>query len=231
MGVACCSDITFNNDARRECICSLTAACFLTRTPAYSLIRRDVNVSVWYSSVALRQMSHLCGPIQWCGDFTSKWHGGKAYLIPGLPNNCWLARRTFRFFPLLVFDVLLLILRARGGAVGWGTALQTGRSRLRFPIMSVEFFTHCDPGVDSASKISEYQEYFLGVKAAGVYCWQPYHLHVPIVYKPGSLSLLEPWGPVQACNGTALPFYSWCSKQEFWNSVLLPSGVPPTKFL
>jgi hypothetical protein len=30
---------------------------------------------------------------------------------------------------------------------------------------------------------------------------------VPIVLKSGSLNLLEPYGPVQACNGTALPFY------------------------
>jgi hypothetical protein len=27
-----------------------------------------------------------------------------------------------------------------GGAVGWGTALQAGRSRVRFPIVSLEFF-------------------------------------------------------------------------------------------
>ena len=26
---------------------------------------------------------------------------------------------------------------ARGGAVGWGTALQTGRSRVRFPMVSL----------------------------------------------------------------------------------------------
>ena len=44
-----------------------------------------------------------------------------------------------------------------------------------------------------------------GVKAAGSYGWQPYHLHVPIVLKSGSLKLLEPSGPVQACNGIALP--------------------------
>ena len=31
-------------------------------------------------------------------------------------------------------------LGARGGAVGWGTALQVGRSRVRFPIVSLEFF-------------------------------------------------------------------------------------------
>jgi len=45
-----------------------------------------------------------------------------------------------------------------------------------------------------------------GVKVAGAYGWQPYHIHVPIVLKYGSLNLLEPSGPVQACNGIALPF-------------------------
>jgi len=44
-----------------------------------------------------------------------------------------------------------------------------------------------------------------GVKAASAYGSQPYHLHVPIVLKSGSLNLLEPSGPVQACNGIALP--------------------------
>ena len=29
---------------------------------------------------------------------------------------------------------------ARSGAVGWGTALQTGRSRARFPMVSLKFF-------------------------------------------------------------------------------------------
>ena len=61
------------------------------------------------------------------------------------------------------------------------------------------------PGVDSTSNRNEYQEYFLGVKAAGAYGWQPYHLHVPIVLKYGSLNLLEPSGSVQTCNGIALP--------------------------
>jgi hypothetical protein len=31
------------------------------------------------------------------------------------------------------------------------------------------------------------------------------HLHVPTVSKSGILNLLEPSGPVQACNGIALP--------------------------
>jgi len=48
-----------------------------------------------------------------------------------------------------------------------------------------------------------------GVKAAGGYGWQPYHLHAPIVLKSGSLSLLETSGPIQACNGIAVPFTTY----------------------
>jgi hypothetical protein len=33
-----------------------------------------------------------------------------------------------------------LVFVARGGAVGWGTVLQAGRSRIRFPMVSLEFF-------------------------------------------------------------------------------------------
>jgi hypothetical protein len=47
-----------------------------------------------------------------------------------------------------------------------------------------------------------------GVKVVGAYGWQPYHLHVPIVLKYGSHNFLEPKGPVQACNGIALPLHS-----------------------
>jgi hypothetical protein len=52
----------------------------------------------------------------------------------------------------------------RSGAVGWGTVLQVGRSRIRIPMVSLEFFIDidCGPGVDSASKRNDYQEYFLG---------------------------------------------------------------------
>jgi len=81
-------------------------------------------------------------------------------------------------------------------------------------MVSLEFFIdiirpHYGPGVDSASNRNEYQEYFLGgggVKAAGAYGFQPYHLRVLIVLKSGSLNFLEPSEPVQACNGIALPF-------------------------
>ena len=38
------------------------------------------------------------------------------------------------------FWYLKLSKGARGGADGWGTALQTGRLRVRFPMVSLEFF-------------------------------------------------------------------------------------------
>jgi hypothetical protein len=59
---------------------------------------------------------------------------------------------------------------ARGGAVGRGTALQTGRSQVRSPMVSLtkSFWPHYGLGVDSASNRNEYQERLLGaVKAAG----------------------------------------------------------------
>jgi hypothetical protein len=55
---------------------------------------------------------------------------------------------------------------ARGSVVGWGTMLQAGRSRVRFPMRSLDFFfsiylsfqPHYGLGVDSAPNRNEYQE-------------------------------------------------------------------------
>ena len=55
-----------------------------------------------------------------------------------------------------------------------------------------------------------------GVKVASAYGWQPYHLQVPIVLKSGNLNLLEPSGPVLACNVITIPVHTrhigchWC---------------------
>jgi hypothetical protein len=59
------------------------------------------------------------------------------------------------------------------------------------------------PWINSTSK-NEYQDN-LGGKGGRCVRLTTYHLHVPIVKKSGGLNLLEPCGPVQACNGTALP--------------------------
>jgi len=93
---------------------------------------------------------------------------------------------------------------ACSGAVGWGTALQTGRLRVRFPMVSLEFF------IDLTQPLTEMSTRNISwrVKAASAEGWQPYHFHdVPIVLKTGSLKLLEHSGPVQACNGIALSLH------------------------
>ena len=43
-------------------------------------------------------------------------------------------------FIITLFNVSNILLGARGGAVGCGIALQAGRSRVRFPMVSLEFF-------------------------------------------------------------------------------------------
>ena len=91
----------------------------------------------------------------------------------------------------------------RGGAVGWGTALQVGRSRVRFPMVSLEFFIDIilpvalGPGVDSASKRNEYQEYFLegkGGRCVGL-----------TTLPPSCADCLEIWKPQPPGNLRASP--------------------------
>jgi hypothetical protein len=54
------------------------------------------------------------------------------------------------------FRILLFTVGTRWRS-GWGTALQTGMSRVRFPMVSLDFFrSHYGPGVDSASNRNEY---------------------------------------------------------------------------
>ena len=55
------------------------------------------------------------------------------------------------------------------------------------------FRSHYGPGVDSASNINEYQEYFLRVNAAGADNLPP---SCAVVMKSGNLNFLEPSGPL-----------------------------------
>ena len=70
----------------------------------------------------------------------------------------------------VLFILHLVDGHAAGGAVGWGTVLQAERSRVRFPMVSSEFFidiilqaTLWSWGWLSLYR-NEYQEYFLGGK-------------------------------------------------------------------
>jgi hypothetical protein len=72
-----------------------------------------------------------------------------------------------------IFTLLRILDWVHGVAVGWGTVLQAGRSRVRFPMVPLEFVIdiilqpHCGPGVDSAPNRNEYQEYCLGGGGGG----------------------------------------------------------------
>jgi hypothetical protein len=55
-----------------------------------------------------------------------------------------------------------------------------------------------------------------------------YHLYVLIVLKSGSLNLLEPSGPVQACNGIALPLLCHKGKKSRVSMLRKPLSSPVT---
>ena len=85
---------------------------------------------------------------------------------------------------------------------------KSGRSLVRSQMVSLEIFidiksfrSHYGPGVDSASNRNEYQEYFLGVKAAGAYGWQPYHHPVPLSCNLGTLTSWNPLGHSRPVKG------------------------------
>jgi len=69
------------------------------------------------------------------------------------------------------------------------------------------FRSHYGPGVDSASNRNEYRGYFLGVKSGRCVRLTTLPPSCAVVTKSGSLNFLEPSGPVQGCNGTALPLH------------------------
>ena len=93
----------------------------------------------------------------------------------------------------------------RGGAVGWGTALQAGKVAGSIPDGVTGSFHWYNPSsrnmalglTQPLTEIST-RNISWGLKAAGAYGWQSYRLHVPTVLKPGSPNLLEPSGPVEA---------------------------------
>ena len=88
--------------------------------------------------------------------------------------------------------------------------LQIGRSLVRSQLVSLEFFIDIKSfrshyGINSASNINEYQEYFLGSKGGRCVRLTTLPPSCAVVTKSGNLNFLEPSGPLQACNGTDLP--------------------------
>jgi hypothetical protein len=90
---------------------------------------------------------------------------------------CYFAEffRRFKgfFFPhiqVIIFTSTKSNRGSSGGAVGWGTAIQAVRLRIRFPMVSLEFFIDIIlpaaqwPWGNTASNRNKYQEYFMGGK-------------------------------------------------------------------
>ena len=67
------------------------------------------------------------------------------------------------------------------------------------------FQSHYGPGVDSVSNRNEYQEYFLGGKSGRCVRLTTLPASCAVVTKSRNLNFLEPSGPLQYCNGAALP--------------------------
>jgi len=75
------------------------------------------------------------------------------------------------------------------------------------------------PGADSASN-REYQD-IPGGKDGRCVKLITCHLHVLIVKKSGGLNLLKPNGPIQACNGTALPLLIFKDAYDYFYVILV----------
>ena len=71
------------------------------------------------------------------------------------------------------------------------------------------FRSHYGREVESASNRNEYQEYFLGVKAAGAQGCKPYHHPVPLSWNLGTLTS---WKPL----GHSRPLTIWRLKTHIW---------------
>ena len=75
----------------------------------------------------------------------------------------------FLFIFIANYDISLKFWGTRGGAVGWGTALQPTRSRIRFPMVSLEFYIDIilPTALQPWGWLSLYQKWVPGISPGG----------------------------------------------------------------
>jgi len=125
----------------------------------------------------------------------------------------WSNMRSSEFAHWLIFKEALLfgVTRWRSCLRHWATSWKVAGS-IADGVIGI-FYWHEPSGrtmtLVSSEPLTEMSTRNIswGVKAAGGYDWQPYHLYVLNVLTYLSLNLLETSESVQTCNGIALPFY------------------------
>jgi len=131
----------------------------------------------------------------------------KIYTFTPLFNNyvdttaC--TRKTGSF--LKVIAVRHCLLGTHGGAVGWGNALRVGRSRVRFRMVSLEFFIDIIlPAALWPSHRNEYHKYFQreqGGRCVGLITFSLSFADCHEILEP------QPPGPLKSSTGIAAPIY------------------------
>ena len=164
------------------------------------LIWTSRNMSVWFSIILTSSASEFS-----LRQYKSSYH------IPALLKSNFDLLKIYYFASSPLW-------RARGGAVGWGTVLQAGRSRVRFPVVSINIFHWHNPSVrtmalGSTQPLTEMSTRNIswggkGGRCEGLTTLPP---SCAVVMKSGILILLEHSEVLQASNGIALPFTLYIS--------------------
>jgi len=124
----------------------------LTSHDVHSGRFREWSSEVWLNAAnqnfvtSIRNKARITNTIYWCF-YITRFHTN---LTLQITTNLYIKHYSavvtlltnWSIFICIIFNVYHHIKRARGGAVGWGAALQIGRSRVRFPMVSLKFFIY-----------------------------------------------------------------------------------------